>query len=178
MHKMSETSRDALKTELQRVMQICEMPRLYLADYFMELRNRVDKQIVSKQMQTQIEEKQKELLKLVWTETIEKIELFERKCNNLVNKTKIKDKALADIQDRLNLIEILLEDESARDLREFQLAIQTEEKNLLKYLFQNKTIVLLNSKMFFNRSENKNLFDNKLIIVNDDYISHKAFLNR
>lgn len=140
-------TRSELRIDLERLQKICEMPRLFLADYFIELRNQVDKEIVSKQVQSQHEAI--EFLKQTWTELIEKIETFERKC---YSNQKVKDKTLETLLDRLSLIEMLLNDESVHDWSEFQVAIQTED-NLLKHLFKNKTIRLLNLKSYQSVSE-------------------------
>ncbi len=77
MHALNES----LLTELNELREIVEFPRLYLINYFIDLKNQVDKQFALKQFREQnIETNQK--LSKTWQKMISFIDLFEKECLN------------------------------------------------------------------------------------------------
>ena len=84
-------SKDQLLKQLADLKQIVESPKFYLANYFSDLRNNVDKQIVLNQAKNDANQ---EKLQKLWEQMIEKIDLFEKQYinNRLVNIVAIKQK--------------------------------------------------------------------------------------
>ena len=161
--QMTEVERDRCLKELEDFEQLCESPRLYLADFFIDLRNQVDFQIVSKQ--TKVENLQQ--LNKIWIKIIKKIDSFEKECaNNPEEKT---------IKKRLNdtLEYELIKNNFKYNSNCILLNIQNEEENILKKLFKNKTIAFLNCKDFADKSK-RELIERKLVVINDEFIRPKA----
>ena len=161
---MAEIARDRSRKELEDLKQIYEMPRLYLANFFSDLRNQVDFQIVSKQSNIEnIHE-----LNRVWLEIIKKINSFENKCAN----KKIGDEPA--LKKRLETLDNELNNEFKTNI---SVGIQNEQELLLKKLFKNKTIAFIDCKGFLDGS-NRNIIDHKLVIIDDEFISPKALKQR
>lgn len=138
-----------LLNDLDELKRICEQPRLYLTNYFAQLRTQVDKEIVSKQLNQQ-DEKKKSKLNEIWQHMIEAIGCFERNCI------------------KCDSFQVMSYAEEITDLKHKNLkqTIQMKVNNNLKRLFKNKTIAFVNI--------NDELMNGKLIIVNDQFISLKT----
>ena len=54
--------------EIEELKQNLEFPNLYLANYFFELRNEVDKEILSKQIKLEDDDENKQKLNEIWKE--------------------------------------------------------------------------------------------------------------
>ena len=134
---MSETppTKDALLKVIDDLKQIYETPKLYLDNFFMDLRNEIDKQVNTNLINLE-EEKDKIELNEIWKEMISKIESFEKECNqNSIN----------DFQkiSNLNIFEFDLKQDKVNDLNEIREQIYTIEYQMMKQLFQNKTIAFI-----------------------------------
>ena len=158
---MSKITREQLQTEFEKFKEICELPELYLENYFIELRNNVDKCMVLNEMNLETDE-----LNENWKEVISKIDTFEN--------DRIKNRELMveeEIQKEIQLIEAILNDPSeTNDLNKIKEKIQTEEDNFLKNLFQNKTLIFLNVNSFLKASVKKRT-SNKLILISDEFVN-------
>ena len=114
--------------KLEDLKLIVEMPKLYLANYFQELRNKVDLEMFSKQILHNNEIEMKNELNQNWIEMISKIDTFEKECKN-------KDELQSNIN-RIDEIRIMLDDQNElTSLEIIEDKIQEEELNLLKKLF-------------------------------------------
>jgi len=175
---MAEITRDHLLQELEELKDIVELPSIYLADYFRDLRNDVDKVITSKRVDLQSDSQKLAELSELWKEMIATINSFEQQCIN-------RELDLSENMTRLNSIEeMITESESAANIEAIHDLIENEEINLMKQLFQNKTIIFFVIKGILEESETnlvdileeteRKLIYGKLIIINDMAIRKKA----
>ena len=159
-------SKDVLLSQLNGVKQMCKEPKLYLSNYFSNLRQQLQNQINISLEQARLELSQSEVinanqrlkkmqtrLKRIKQSMSSKIDSFERFC--LDNQFKLDSEQIKTRIERLNSLELLLnEDEAAADnLQEFNKLIHYEEAFILKRLLHNKTIVLLDLQDFFDSTE-------------------------
>ncbi len=166
---MSEVrSYEFLNKEIERLKLILELPKLYLADYFIDLRNRVDKNVVSKLANLQNDDEKKKKLNEIWQSMIQKIDSFERKC---VRNPKIEMSKKNN--ERLSSIETILTKHEAKNLEDLYEEIETIEISILHQLFRNKTIAFVEISNICS-GETRGLIDYKLIIINDQFIRDKS----
>ena len=186
---MTQIKREQLMKHLEKLNDACELPGLYLTNYFVILRNDVDKEIVSKQINLQDKDQKKhKKLNELWQEIIIRINSLESQCINCAMN-------LSENKQKINSIESqLLNNVESIDLSKLKDIIENEEINLMQNLFQNKTIVFYNIKDLknsetdgaeFKETEIENLIepereliDGKLIILNGETFRLKAFENR
>ncbi len=145
-----------IQNMLKNLKQIFEIPRLYIANYFIDLKSEIDLAFNKKLINDFNHE-----IKTKWLEIINRINLFEKDClkkfknlNDLEFKIRIQT-----IEDHINNG---LEKDTIKSL------IEQEEINLIKYLFLNQTITFIdNPKQTF------------LIIIKDEYLTktNLLFLN-
>ena len=83
---MNELGIENLLNRKKRLTEICEIPKLYLANYFSDLRRDIDFEIVQKK------EPNNRKLNELWLEIIKKIDSFEKECiNNIkLNRSEIR----------------------------------------------------------------------------------------
>ena len=171
---MAEIKKQQILKKLEDLKLIIEMPKLYLANYFQDLRNKVDLEMVSKQILHNNHIEKKNELNQIWIEMISKIDSFEKECKN-------KDELKSNLN-QIEEIRIMLENNNgAKNLEIIEDKIQEEEFNLLKKLFQNKTIIY----DFFEKQqqqdeeeddieeeeEQKQDTQKRLIIIDDEYVN-------
>ena len=153
----SEITKEKLLNDSNNIKDIIDFPSLYLENYFIELRNDIDKEFALKQLELQNDEEKKKDLNELWQKIIEKTDSFEKSC--------IKSSYdLEKHKTRINKIETILNNQETINLKKAEEEIKTEEINLLKILFQNKTILFVKNQ--------------KLVILNDEFISKRSFQNR
>ena len=153
----SEITKEKLLNDSNNIKDIIDFPSLYLENYFIELRNDIDKEFALKQLELQNDEEKKKDLNELWQKIIEKTDSFEKSC--------IKSSYdLEKHKTRINKIETILNNQETINLKKAEEEIKTEEINLLKILFQNKTILFLKNQ--------------KLVILNDEFISKTSFQKR
>ena len=122
---MAESKKQQMLIKLDELQLIVEIPNLYLANYFKELRNNVDKEMFSKQMLHNNDIEKKNEIDQIWLEMISKIYSFEKQCKN-------KDKLQSNLK-RIEEIKMTLDDQNeATDLEKIEDKIKEEEFNLLK----------------------------------------------
>ena len=172
---MSETKKQQMLKKLEDLKSIVDMPNLFLANYFQELRNNVDKEMFSKQILHKNDIEKKNELNQIWIELISKIDSFEKECKN-------KDE-LQSNSNRIDEIKIILDNKNElTNLEIIEDKILEEEFNLLKKLFQNKTIIY----EFFEKQqqqdeeeeddieeeeEQKQDTQKRLLIIDDEYVN-------
>ena len=157
---MTDITRDQLLKDLDDLKAKADVPALFLANYFSNLRSEVDKEIVTRQnfMQT---DKQKKNLNVIWHQIIARIDLFEKEC--------VRHKLDLDAnKQRIVAIKALLNDNGHTDLKAVKDTIDNEELSIMGALFQNKTI------FFIDENLKKKLKYTRLVIVNDEYIGMKS----
>ena len=122
-------------------------PKLFLADYFIDLRTQVDLVFCLKRNMAN-----------EWLEIIERINSFEKKTYNNTSLIQI-------FLSNMQLIEIKLKSIDSDHIKIIQ-QIKEIKYNIEKILFSNKTIAFI--KDFRNEK------NNFLIIINDEYLSNNA----
>jgi len=158
-----EIKRKNLLKSVGELKEIADFPSLYLANYFMTMRNDVDKELVLKQVNILNDEAKKNELNKMWLQIIEKIDSFEKNCMR---------KSYDDLNEnikRLNEIETKLNTKQSISLKEMEESIRDEETFLLENLFQNKTI-------FFVKSKTIDAIDSYTNYNSNDYYNSPSFL--
>ena len=167
---MAELIKEELIKDFEELKNNAELPALFLTNYFLEIRKEIDNEIATKQMNLKEGddmEENKQKLNEIWKDLIAKIDSFESQFNKSTFDLK-------ENKERINSIEAILKEDSNDNLNKAKEAIESEEIDLMKLLFQNKTIV------FFNviHLSLSNLIDYKLIVLNDEFISFIQFKQR
>ena len=148
---MAEIKKQQMLQKLEDLKSTIEMPKLYLENYFQELRNNVEKDMNNDNELNNIRK-----------EMISKIDSFEKECKN-------KDELQSNLN-RINEIRILLNNQNElSNLEIIEDKIQEEELNLHKKLFQNKTIIF--EKIYRKAGQRR------LIIIDDEYVKWKPLDN-
>jgi Leucine-rich repeat (LRR) protein len=153
------------KQKIEDLKHILQYPRLYLANYFEQFRNRIDLLAV----QRCLNEDNKEFKKLLnknWVLIIEKINLFELKCFQKVKTNKF-NKDLT--EETLEIIK------QAEKNDQEQQNLDNQIKKLETFLFQNQTLLFLEKKDcnlidLFTKMDMATSFG-KLIIIKNKFFS-------
>ena len=145
------------KKQMLQILDDLKLAKLYLAYYFQDLRNKVDQDMFSKQMLHRNDnEDVKNKVNQIWIEMISKIDSFENECKN-------KNELQSNLK-RIEEIRIMLENQNEEtNLEIIEDKIQEEKLNLLRELFQNKTIIFEN--IFYKAGQLR------LIIIDDEYLN-------
>ena len=163
----TEITKEKLFNDLNELKDALELPNLYLANYFNGLRNDVDKSVAQKQLTFQNDQEKKKQLDELWQQMINKIDTFEKNCT-------VDSCDFEPNKKRINEIEAIL---NTVNLGEAQYMIEEEEIKLLQDLFQNKSILFIETNMPRPKVESK-LIESSLVIFNDTYISKKSIKKR
>ena len=159
------STRNELRSEFEALKQTCELPLIYLTKYFNDLRSKID---------IDLRKKLNESIQKI----TDKIDLFETDCLTLLNERIEANEQVKPI-DQLNEIEAMLNDSAAKNLEKITECLHILEINVLKQLFQNKTIVYcINSNLnnsVLDTGKVSSRINNKLIIINDEFIRPRAF---
>lgn len=153
-----------LELKLDQLKQIAEIPKLFITNYFIDLKSQVDLTFVKLR---QIDSTNDSTNTVIWLQIINKINDYEILCLKQIKK---KDLFIIETLEQLNLIETKLND-GTNSLDLIEQLIQTEEFNFKKFLFINRTILFL----FKDKCKSSSLFNAnevvKLILIMDDYIT-------
>jgi len=190
---MSQSSQTTVKTknelidELKTLKQICSVCgcREYLSNFFNDLKNDVEIEILSKQLGFNPNQPilfHRKLIELR-QQIIDRIDSFESK-TNAHEKDEHLASSITPIKERINSIvttlNLINENNSTMEttqLDQIREAIETEESNIFRHLFNNKTIAFVNVEQLVGESK-RELIDFKLVVVRDEYISNKALKQR
>ena len=154
---MSEKNKQKVFKKLEDLKFIVETPKLYLANYFQELRNNVDKEMFSKQMIHKDDNQMKNEISETWKKLISRIDSFEKEC---INTDKLQLNS-----NRIDEIRIMLDNiNEETNLGIIEDKIQEEELNLFRKIFQNKTIIY--HDFFEQQNRHK-----RLVIIDDEYVN-------
>ena len=147
---------EEFESKLDDFKVLCINQYLFLSNYFFELKNEVDKNLAFKQIK-EPDENKKQQINVKWIEIISEIESFEKKCYlSKLNKDSVKS--------RLDLMKTMLEKVACNNFNQIEHLIESEEYQIQKALFLNKTILLV--------IDNSNVA--KLVIIDDEFISKKG----
>ena len=131
-----EITKESLLKKLNDMKRVACDPDNYIYEFFSELRTQVDLETETKQIEAQGNEEIIANLHQINEQIISKINEFEKnykntRCDLEANKLKINE-----IEKRLNNNETI-------EFKDIEEEIEIEEYNLLKNLFQNKTIAFM-----------------------------------
>ena len=157
------------KSDLLELKQTCHCQEFYLKKYFNGIRSQVGKELSHKLMIETKEEKKNEFTQL-WNQIVDRVaeleeEFLQFKLSKDFSENTIK---------QLNSIEAMLK---TGDPVLIEKRIRIEEENIQRNIFRDRTIVFLNGKDYLNKSY-RELIDCKMLIINDEFISQKSFIER
>ncbi len=184
---------DTLYKELEELEALVQMPRLYLNNFFLNLRNEVDLAVAK---QSQIKVTQEITLKLNenYELMIDKINEFEREClarpvKNIFTKAELEEaiKMIEFIRERIRNLSIQDDEDDGENgklddlIMEIEDLIYDETNRLERIIFLNKTMIFLeenNSKLndCFNKM-NYLTSAGKLIFITNEYFGKRGLSN-
>lgn len=144
---------------------VIELPRLYLANYFEELKARIDL-LVAQRCHNETDKEIRKVLNANWSELINRIEVFEQECLARINNNKF-SKHFDQVEQIEARIPVSNHDELDKIIRE---RIRFFEREL----FSNRTILFLqkqNCKLpeLFSKMDSNLTFGKLIIIKNKNY---------
>ena len=136
--------------KLEQLKLLLEFPRLYISNYFSDLRTQIDLAFFAKELAINNSEQLIELRKY-WNDMIYKLNSFEEKC--LIRRSITKFKELTKetnqmfklVESKLDLIKQISDEEQSNEIiLELDDLVYDELAKIEKILFLNKTIIFLN----------------------------------
>ena len=76
----TEITKEKIFNDLNELKDALEFPNLYMANYFNDLRNDVDKAFAPKQLEFLHDQEKKKQIDNLWKQIIAKIDTFEKNC--------------------------------------------------------------------------------------------------
>lgn len=127
--------------DLEDLKFITKCPRLYLSDYFSELRNQIDLVYAARQTDEYYNREENDK---AWLEIVKRVETLEEECQKKITFKRFK----IDNSSKMELIEAKIRNlnENSNEIEEM---IQKEKSEIEKILFLNKTVLFLNSENYF-----------------------------
>lgn len=156
-----------LKNQNEKLKLIYDVPRLYLSDYFIDLRAQVDHSFAFQKM-NETTEKKRDKINLIWLKMIDRINSFETECLNNAFEVKkhrfgIKLKEIEDI---------LAKQTSNNEMLDYcDDLIRNETYRLQRILFLNKTIIFLDKNNCPSASIFHKMKNSKLLSICDEFLS-------
>ena len=158
--------------EFDRLKLIYELPRLYLSDFFIDLKTQIDILFIQKDLKEK-DVRLKNIIKQHWIEIIDKVDHFKNECFKNQKTNKFIKKITEKLDNRIKFINENINDKNITDI------IEEEIFYLEKVLFMNQTIIFLPNdcklEKFFKKM-NKFTTVGKLIIINE-FFSKKDLEN-
>jgi len=177
MALITTEERIMIEKELNHLKLIFECPRLYLGDYFADLKSQIDMLFARKEI-LQVNEKIKANINYNWNQMINKISSFETECFKNRSHNSFEAKLTEDIKEKLHSIDNQLKSDivKSEDIR----------NEIVGALFRLKQNVFLNKSMLFmdNSKHETNHFMNKLdanttvgklLFITNDYLDENKF---
>lgn len=151
-----------LNKELDHLKLIATIPRLYLSNYFINLRNEIDLIFAPKSI---VNNSDALCFKKTWKEIIEAVDTFESKLD--VKRFTLSQTVIDETNQQITHIQTKLTETHIQD------SIDKEKHKLERILLKNKTILILDkSNCLWDDLFNENELA-KLVIVTDEYINNK-----
>lgn len=155
-----------LNKELDHLKLIATIPRLYLSNYFINLRNEIDLIFAPKSI---VNNSDALCFKKTWKEIIEAVDTFESKLD--VKRFTLSQTVIDETNQQVTHIQTKLTETHIAE--EIQDSIDKEKHKLERILLKNKTILILDkSNCLWDDLFNENELA-KLVIVTDEYINNK-----
>jgi hypothetical protein len=160
-----------VKDKLAYLKSIFELPRLFLTEFFSDLKSQVDISFATKELKEKDANLRSEI-KQNWLEIINKIEAFEKECFK-AHKSNVFDEAI-----KKEITEAILFIENNLDSQKNSVVIIEDlTYKLEKTLFLNRTIAFITRSDEFERffkKLNKRTTVGKLIYIKNAYFSKKV----
>ena len=168
-----------INERLDNLKFLIEIPRLYIANYFQELRNRIDI-LAAERCFNPTNEKNKHELNVNWAHIIKKIDLFENESLRKMPSNTMTNATIAELVNEalvlINQIETNKADLDEIVNFEYEKALNNIEKKLNRIFFLNRTILFLERKdckipQLFSKMNMNTSFGKLIIIINKYYTS-------
>jgi len=153
--------KNSLLSALDQLRLTCEIPNLYLSNYFCDLRNQVDKSFAPFQFSRDHGDELRLKSKYIWLKIINRIYSFEKE----LFKLKLDRVALDELYKQLEFIETMLNN-SCVDFNTIETRIDQEKEKIHQFILRNKTVFFIQDKRW----------EHQLVIINDAHITEKDVL--
>lgn len=173
---LNKSQIDDLTDELEAFKSMFQFPKLYLSNFFSELRNKIDVTFLTK-INNELDYGIKDDLNENWIEIIDHLNSFETQCSSNQRTNKFNIQVTKETNLEIGKIENLL---ANFKLDSYDLVLEMiNEQNfkIKKLLFLNKTIVFLGENKYasltkkFTKKFNARTTAGILLIVSDEYIN-------
>lgn len=175
---------EQLKTYLNNLKSVIKSPRLYLSDFFTDLRNTIDIQCESSIQKLTDDEASKSL---EWQSLlISEVDAFEKEClSKLNNNGVLTNSLIKQVKHVMTAIEVNSKTGALVDspkLNEIKCLLEETTSDILKVLFRNQGIVFLSKEFlssFIFEDLNESGFEDSiesfglLVLIEDEYISSR-----
>lgn len=164
---------DDLKKEFEDLKLMLDFPKLYLSNYFTNLRNEVDFLFV---------DKQEKKFKTIWSKMTRKIDEFEKDCSSRLSDDCFDGHLKIQFKSILEKIDVEITNldpiDSYSKFRadDFKELIIKEKTQLGRVIFSNKSIMLIDKNCPIKELKNR-VLDARLIILRDVHICKSAIYN-
>lgn len=169
---------ELLKADLNNLKSVIKSPRLYLCDYFSELRNTIDIQCESSEQNeaTQSFETQSLL--------INEVDAAEKECLSKLNNNFLTNGILKQVKHVMTAIEVNSKTNALVDspkLNEIKCLLEETTSDILKVLFRNRGIVFLSKEFlasFIPGLEGLIESFGLLVLIEDEFISSRQLAQK
>lgn len=176
--KTSETNR--LNKDLDALKSLFQLPRLYLSDFFTDLKRDIDLAVMQHGLNINRDNtEQHNTLSKVWVSMVDRVCQFENECYQKCRLNKFNPNVNKELSETITLIETKLQNLTTKeDAKEINELIYDNVYQLEKIIFINKTITFVDKKIcklceLFNEMDVKITFG-KLLIVNNQYFGKRG----
>lgn len=160
-----------LRVDFEELKKIAIAPQNYLRDFFTNLRNQVDRTLGQEEAYHQIKVSENEDSNVVWNEIINRIDSLEKESLS----KEIDQEKIDDIRKKIEFIELKLNSNyNLYIVNDLEDSIFDLELIIANMLFSNKTIIFLDKIKFENSQYLTGVKLNRLLILNDEYITRKG----
>jgi regulator of sigma D len=157
------TSRtEDINSKLEDLKMMCNSPRLFLSNYFFEIKNEIDKNLANKTM-NELDLQIKQQINDIWIEMIKNIEIYENK----FYMNKLSNESVNLTIKKINSIQVMLDNVSSGHFNQIEQLMEDEEYFIQNVLFSNKTLLLFNDN-------DDSFLSIKLLIIDDQFISRRG----
>jgi hypothetical protein len=147
---------DRMNMSLDELKFIFKIPKLFLANFFLDLRSQVDAYFVKQQQKNGI-----------WIDLINRINIFERDClKNTIKKVIDRNQF---IEKEFQSIELAIKRLNCNN-EKIQERIEILGHRIESYLFNNRTIAFMENYAWNENNTNEKF----LLVINDEYLSKKS----
>jgi hypothetical protein len=144
---LNKSQIDDLTDELEAFKSMFQFPKLYLSNFFSELRNKIDVTFLTK-ISNELDFVVKDDLNENWIEMIDHLNSFETECSSSQRTNKFNIQITKETNIEVKKIEDLLADFKQESYDLIQEMINEQSFKIKKLLFLNKTIVFFGENKY------------------------------